>query len=188
MTGEAPRTGAAASGEKSDIADLGSGVLATVRVLTCRDEAGDYEVTDAVFRMPKGPGAKVDNFHAGGIAAAVDIRSGELGPATDLGLRPDSQWWERHPHSGARIQGRKLPFWQETLDLARRAHAAFPHWAAIGWDIAIVDDGPVMIEGNSGPDVDIIQRTQRAPLGAARFGELFALQLTRGVAPVPPEA
>jgi hypothetical protein len=29
---------------------------------------------------------------------------------------------------------------------------------------------------------------QRSPLGATRFGELFALQLTRGPVPVPPEA
>ena len=66
---------------------------------------------------------------------------------------------------------------QETLDLASRAHAAFPHWAAIGWDIAIVDDGPVVIEGNSGADLDIIQRSHREPMGDSRFGKLLAYHL-----------
>jgi hypothetical protein len=163
----------------ADLVDLSCGVLSTVRMVTIRDGRGGYAATHAVLRMPKDSSAKVDNFHAGGIAAKVDIATGELGLATDMGVRPDTRWYERHPLSGALIQGRKLPFWDETVDLARRAHAAFSAWAVIGWDIAIVDSGPTMIEGNSGPDLDIIQRTHREPLGESRFGELLAVQIER---------
>ena len=59
----------------------------------------------------------------------------------------------------------------------------------IGWDIAIVDDGPVMIEGNSGADLDIIQRSHREPMGESRFGELLAHHLEcleRGAPPKSP--
>jgi len=162
-----------------DLADLSFGVLSTVRVMTCRNEAGDYEATHAVYRMPKSPNARVDNIHAGGIAAPIDFANGELGLASDMGLRPDTDWWSHHPHSGVPIRGRKLPFWPETLALARRAHAAFPKWTAIGWDISILESGPVVIEGNSAPDVDLIQRPCRAPLGSSRFGELLAYHLDR---------
>ena len=155
-------------------------------MVTIRNEIGAYEATHAVFRMPKGPGAKVDNFHAGGLAAKVDIETGELGPGSDIGLRPDATWHATHPDSGAPLEGRKLPFWKETLDLARRAHAALPEWAVIGWDIAIVEDGPVVIEGNSGADLDIVQRSHREPMGDSRFGELLAHHLRERERAAPP--
>ena len=53
--------------------------------MTCRDERGGFGPTHAVFRMAAGSGRVVDNLHAGGVAAKVDIRSRELGPATDFG-------------------------------------------------------------------------------------------------------
>lgn len=162
-----------------DLAELSGEVLSTVRVVTCRNETGGFEATDAAFRMPKVPEAKVDNFHAGGIAASVDMRTGELGPASDVGVRPGSTWHTTHPHSGATIEGRKLPYWAETLDLACRAHAAIPSWTVTGWDIAICDDGPMIIEGNAGADLDIIQRVQLSPLGDARLGELLAYHLSK---------
>jgi len=159
------------------LADLNLGSLATARVLTARNETGDIEVTHAVFRMPQRPGAAVDNIHAGGIAAAVDLATGGLGRATDLGLKVTSAWHERHPATGAVIAGRTLPHWPATLDLARRAHASIGDRVVVGWDIAILEDGPCLIEGNGKPDVDLIQRPHRAGLGASRLGEIMAVHL-----------
>lgn len=159
------------------LADLSNGALTTVRIVTCRNEAGTFEATNAVFRMARGRNTTVDNFHAGGIAARVDLRTGELGPATDLGMDAALGWLDRHPDTGAPITGRKLPLWRETLELARQAHRSFPDRAIIGWDIGILADGPVLVEGNSSPDLDIIQRTHRTPIGNARLGRLLAFLL-----------
>lgn len=161
----------------SDIADLSIGVLSTIRLVTCRDEAGGYAPTHAILRMARGAEATVDNYHAGGIAASVDMESGELGPATDMGGNAETGWLDCHPDTGAVIVGRTLPCWSETLDLARQAHAAFPFCTVVGWDIAITGSGPVVIEGNSSPDVDIMQRPCGAPLGRSRFGELLAFHV-----------
>lgn len=162
-----------------DLLDLSAGALSTVRMLSCRNETGDYEVTSAAFRMSVDPTSPVDNFHAGGVAAAVDVATGRLGPATGLRIGPDNAWHDRHPFTGAQISGRQLPMWRETIDLAQRAHRAFPEYAVIGWDIAVLEDGPCVIEGNRGPDVDIHQRTALAPIGDGRFGELLAFNLER---------
>jgi hypothetical protein len=147
------------------LADLCNGALSTVRVLTIENEQGAFEVTHAVLRMAVGANTTVDNFHAGGIAARVDLRTGHLGRATDIGLRPDIGWCDTHPDTHGKILGRRLPWWREICDLASRAHAAFPDRVAIGWDIAILPDGPVVVEGNGGPDLDILQRCYGEPLG-----------------------
>lgn len=157
-----------------DIADLGEGVLATVRILTCRDEQGGVETTNAAMRFPRQGKGVVDNFHAGGIAAAVDLRSGRLGPATDLGVSQKLGWCERHPDSQVQIAGRTLPAWPEVLAVVERAHEAFPDRVFIGWDVALLPDGWHLVEGNAAPDLDIIQRTTGMPLGNARFGRLLA--------------
>jgi len=60
-----------------------------------------------------------------------------------------------------------------------RAHPHFSDFAVIGWDIAILQDGPCIIEANGAPDLDIIQRTLRAPLGDARLGKLIAWHVQR---------
>jgi len=159
------------------LADLNLGSVATVRVLTVRNERGEIEATHAVFRMPQRAGALVDNIHAGGIAAPVDLATGKLGRASDLGVRVDSRWHERHPETGSQILGRALPHWAATVDLAKRAHDLIGDRVVVGWDIAILQDGPCLVEGNGKPDVDLIQRPHRAGLADSRFGELVAFHL-----------
>jgi hypothetical protein len=166
-----------------ELLDLSAGALCTVRMLSCRNEAGDYEVTDAAFRMSVSPASPVDNFHAGGIAAAVDVATGRLGRATDLGMGPDFKWHDVHPLTGAQIAGRQLPMWKETVELAVRAHRSFSDYVLVGWDIAVLEDGPCVIEGNRGPDVDIHQRTSLGPIGDGRFGELLAFNLEHRTGP-----
>jgi hypothetical protein len=127
--------------------------------------------------MAIGANSTVDNFHAGGILANVDLASGRLGRATDIGLTPDIGWVDEHPDTKAAITGRRLPLWPEVLALASRAHAAFSHRVLVGWDIAVAADGPCLVEGNVAPDSDLHQRASGEPLGGGRFGELLAYHL-----------
>jgi hypothetical protein len=159
------------------IADLSNGALCTARIVTMRTESGGHEAVCALFRMAVGDNRLVDNFHAGGIAAPIDVATGTLGAATDWGLRPRYGWKTHHPDTGGQIEGRVLPLWSETRALAERAHAAFDDRHIIGWDMAILHDGPAIVEANGGPDTDMHQRVSREPLGNQRFGELMAFHL-----------
>lgn len=156
------------------LSDLSNGALSTIRIVTCLDEQGRAEVTNAAFRMARGKNVTVDNFHAGGIAAEVDIATGRLGRASDLGRKPASTWHERHPGTGARIEGRLLPGWPTVVELVVAAHEAFGARVLIGWDVALLSDGPCLVEGNGSPDLDIIQRTSQRPIGNERLGALLA--------------
>ncbi|MBN9133690.1 MAG: hypothetical protein J0H48_10060 [Nitrosospira multiformis] len=166
-----------------EIADLASGILSTVRVMTCRNEKGGVEVTNAAFRMARNKRVVVDNFHAGGIAANVDISTGTLGRGTRgaWGATADG-WYEQHPETGIQIQNRKLPYWVELIDLVQYAHGvAFSDQVVIGWDVALLDSGPCIMEANKAPDLDIIQRVEGMPLGNQRLGRLLAFNLMRTV-------
>jgi D-alanine-D-alanine ligase-like ATP-grasp enzyme len=67
--------------------------------------------------------------------------------------------------------------WDEVKKFALDAHRAFTDRVVIGWDIAILDDGPILIEGNGNPDMDILQRFMRVGLRDHRFGELLTHHL-----------
>ena len=81
--------------------------------------------------------------------------------------------------AGAAITGTKLPQWDEVRELAARAHRAFSDRVLVGWDIAITPDGPVIVEGNGSPDLDIMQRFVRHGLMTERLGVLLAFHLTK---------
>jgi len=164
--------------------DLSNGALNTIRIITCLDEQERPEIIAAVLRMAVGDNATVDNVHAGGLAASVDLMEGRLSPATDMGVDAKLGWIDRHPDTGAPIAGRVLPMWSEVRDLVLTAQAAFGDWAVIGWDVAIMADRPRLVEGNSGPDIDLVQRPLRVPFGDARFGALLAFHLGRCEQPV----
>jgi hypothetical protein len=165
-----------------EIADLSNGALTTVRIMTCRNERGDFEPIHAVFRMAQGVNTIVDNAHAGGIVATVEMTTGILGRGIDgaLGLG-GAGWRERHPDTGARFAGRRLPDWERALALVKQAHTlAFADMVVLGWDVGLLESGPRLIEGNKRPDVDLMQMAL-GPLGNARLGELLAYNLKRAL-------
>jgi hypothetical protein len=161
------------------IRDLSNGALSTIRIITCLDERDRPEVIAAVLRMAVGKNVTVDNVHAGGLGAAIDLASGRLLQASNLGVDARVGWLDYHPDTKGPIRGRILPMWNEVRELVRNAHLAFQDWVIVGWDVAIMVGGPRLVEGNSGPDIDLVQRPLRTPFGTARFGELLAHHLDR---------
>jgi hypothetical protein len=135
--------------------------LATIRIVTMRQLNGDIEVALACLRMAVGNNI-ADNFAAGGMAAPIDLPTGRVGVAV---FKLSQQEMTHHPDSGHAIAGLQLPFWAETKRLSLAAHAEFNTMATVGWDIAICDDGPVLVEGNDVWCVDLVQMSHWRPLG-----------------------
>jgi hypothetical protein len=158
---------------------LALSALSTLRIVTCRNEREEPETMAVALRFPRDAGSEVDNFHAGGLAAMVDPRTGRLGAATGIGLTADSAWHTRHPVSGAPIEGFQVPFFAEAKALAEAGHRALGDRVVVGWDVAILAHGPILVEANGFPDLDIVQRCGRCPLGGTRFCDLIAFHLRR---------
>lgn len=161
------------------LAGITVNTLSIVEIVTGTDLDGRGMVLAATLRFPSRPGLPIDNFRAVGVAAAVDLETGKLGQATDLGLSAKSPWHARHPVTGRQIEGLRVPDWPAIVDLARTAHNKLADRIILGWEIAPLPDGPCIIAANAHPDLDICQRTMRAPLGNDRLGQLMACHLVR---------
>jgi Sugar-transfer associated ATP-grasp len=117
----------------------------TVRLVTlCRDD-GVPEVIGAVLRIGTG-NSEIDNTTGGGIVASVDLESGRCGYAIS---RYRASEHATHPGSGVEIAGFQVPHWPLVVTEAIRAHRLLPFPRTLGWDVAIEDRGPVVLEVNS---------------------------------------
>ena len=63
----------------------------------------------------------------------------------------------KHPMTNTDIVGFKVPKYKEAVKLALKASKVVKESRYVGWDIAITDKGPVIIEGNEYPGHDIYQ-------------------------------
>jgi hypothetical protein len=154
-----------------------TGALPTMRVLTCLDRKGEPEVIAAMLRTSCGTNRTVDNLHAGGIGALIDVQSGEMSKASNLGSDARLGWFSAHPDTNEPIKGSVVPHWDEVKGAAISAHRAFNDRVVIGWDISVLEDGPIFIEGNGNPDLDILQRFMSVGFREHRFAELLAYHL-----------
>ena len=55
---------------------------------------------------------------------------------------------ERHHNTGVIFSEIRIPFVKEAVELAKTAASYFPEAKFTGWDIAITEKGPVIVEGN----------------------------------------
>ena len=68
-----------------------------------------------------------------------------------------------HPDNDVPIAGTQLPFWRDTVQLALRAHALLGALPVVGWDVAVLSSGPVLVEGNWNPCIKLLQVATQTP-------------------------
>ncbi len=129
--------------------------LNTCRILTFLDKSGKAEILYAIMRIG-GLGKNTDNWHAGGISAAVDKQTGIIGEGM---VRPEfgGTTHTAHPGTGLTFAGETVPFWEETCELLEKAARLTPFTYTVGWDVAATPTGPVLIEANFNWSPFIIQ-------------------------------
>lgn len=122
-----------------------AGSVNTLRIITILRDEKVYFVT-TFLRI--GNHGFVDNSCSGGMLTMVDMETGvTLYPACDFELNV----FERHPVTNTKIEGIKIPFFKESKDLCETLAKDFTKLKYIAWDVAITENGPVIIEGNPYP-------------------------------------
>ena len=124
----------------------------TMRVMTFNDH-GKPRILWMCLRVGNGINS-IDNFHAQGMAVNIDMETGKLvGNAIDKDLNE----FVEHPTTHVKFDGFQIPCFKEAKELALKACTKNDKILVVGWDVAISEDGPVMIEGNRRPGFDLPQ-------------------------------
>ena len=115
----------------------------TMRVITiCYNN--EVEVLRAFIRIGRGKSV-VDNASSSGFLTACDQKTGEILTVMD---KKAGHVYTTHPDTGCQLVGFRVPRWEEALDLARKLALQQDGIHYAGWDLALTEDGWVMVEGN----------------------------------------
>lgn len=131
-------------------------------------------VLKAIFKINIG-GEDSDNFRhgaSGNMLAAVDDGTGEITRVVS-GVGPNQASNLVHPRTGKALLGFRLPHWEEIKSLVCEAHLAFPGYLCPGWDVAICNNGPKILEVNFFGDMDLSQHAYRRGFLDADFMRLL---------------
>jgi hypothetical protein len=145
---------------EASVAALVGPCLAQVRVVTLAGEQGP-RILRACWRLP--PGEARGGRGEGELLAQLDLRSGAVLRVT-RGFGPDLEEVTRHPQTGARLIGARVPGWDAVKATAIEAARALGPMAMIGWSIASSTAGPVILGLSATPDLVTHQLADRRGL------------------------
>ncbi len=138
-----------------DIVKASGTGLGTVRIVTVNEGEGPRPLY-AAWKITA-TDAVADNFwRKGNLLADVDVETGTLRRVrTGGGFRFEEV--ETHPETDAQLLGWTLPDWAEAIETVLDAHSLVPMVGIIGWDLALADGGPTIIEANTFPNHTLYQ-------------------------------
>lgn len=150
----------------------------TIRLFTLWDDTAQQLLTPmAVHRIGTDRSRPIDNFSVGGVAAEIDLETGELSEAVQFPFTGEVNRYTVHPDSGTRIEGARVPHWEtirSTIEAIARNNTHIP---AIGWDVLLDTAGtPIVLEANTGTDFDMMQ-AHRPFLEDAQLTEVVSRHL-----------
>lgn len=127
----------------------------TIRIVTYF-ENNKLSIVFAILRIGTG-NSSVDNTSSGGIAAAIDIETGRV--ISDGLVKMDKKLasYSKHPDTNIQINGSVIPKWKDLISMLDGLVRVLPEQKYIGWDMALTNDGWVMVEANPKPLISTIQ-------------------------------
>lgn len=126
--------------------------LNTFRVITFKFPNSRWAPIGSYLKVGR-QNSIVDNRHAGGLLVRID-NEGRTGLAVDPTTRSEHS---HHPEIGSDLAGILIDGYSDVVNLALEASVPFSQMGILGWDIALTDKGPRIIEVNASPAVDFVQ-------------------------------
>lgn len=130
--------------------------LNTMRILAFRGLDGEIVIPAAAQKFGTQSTGRVDNSAAGGLVAEIDVESGTLSPLVTFD-KSGRKLLDQHPDTLVSVKGFEIPYWSRSKQLVIELMRVFPTALHVGWDIAITDSGPIVIEANAHPDPVLLQ-------------------------------
>lgn len=133
--------------QHSLINEISPSALNTIRIITVLNNEKRVDFIGAIFRISVN--SHLDNFSQGNLAAEIDIKSGKV---ITGGIKKNSscdKYHDYHPVTKKQIKGFQIPHWKNILSTVESAALIIPEVKTIGWDVAVLQDKVLLIEGNS---------------------------------------
>ena len=134
--------------QTDQMASLNASSVNTVRFMTMLYPDGDARIIATFIKIGRA-GKCVDNAGGGGnVDASIDTETGTLEYAIQYDGWQNIRDIDVHPDSGNPINGVQIQDWQNIKKEVLKFQQALPFIKAAGWDIAVTNEGPVVIEVN----------------------------------------
>ncbi|NLL23387.1 MAG: hypothetical protein GX260_06350 [Tissierellia bacterium] len=147
----------------------------TIRTGTNVDRDGNVHVVYMVLRCSVSDNY-MDNTSLGGIWTILNEDGLIVNPM--FANLPTMKTYEKHPVTGFPFVGFQVPFIPELKEMVTKAALKISDCGCVGWDVAITENGPVIIEGNSIPSVELYQVYTQMPDGK---GKVRMMEETLGI-------
>jgi len=137
--------------------------LSTFRIVVLLTESGPM-IHFVIWKLARYHNM-TDNFSYG----VNGNMQGWLDPDTGTLERVIKAFWPHnqeildHPDTGGRMQGYVVPGWDQVRDAVLAAAVHFPGIKLQSWDVALCEEGPVLVELNTNGNVEIPQLIGRKP-------------------------
>lgn len=131
--------------QHSDLNKLYPNAVNCLRIITILDNNGVPHCIYAVLKMGYN-GRVVDN---NGLFSPVDLKTGKIKYPAHSGETPKGIVYTEHPDTHVKLVGYQLPYVKEAVNMCLKAALVVPQIRYVGWDVAITENGPVIIEGNT---------------------------------------
>ncbi|MFZ0280269.1 MAG: sugar-transfer associated ATP-grasp domain-containing protein [Bacteroidales bacterium] len=123
--------------------------LNTIRFDSFIDKDGKVDIISAFLKMSTN-NSHVDNNIAGGCGVGIDLKSGRLKKSGYSKIKISGvKVLTSHPVTKTIFEDLKVPFFNEAKELVLNTAGLLPELRLVGWDVAIGESGPILIEGNS---------------------------------------
>ena len=130
------------------LASFNESSVNTIRFMTTLYPDGSARIIATFIKIGRA-GKCVDNAGGGGnVDVCVDVETGEVKYAIQYDGWRNIKEVEKHPDSGNQLNGVIIENWEAIKAEVIKFQQAFPWCKAAGWDIAITDEGPVVVEVN----------------------------------------
>jgi hypothetical protein len=124
--------------------------LATIRIVTLNIE-GAPKMFRACWKVPAGDNIADNYWRAGNLLAQIDLATGTVRRVLS-GAGLSLSHHIVHPDTGMHMTGFQIPHWDAMVAMVTEAARLMQHVPLIGWDVAALDGGPVILEMNERPD------------------------------------
>lgn len=134
--------------QNEQFANFNASSVNTVRCMTALYPNGEATLVAAFIKIGRS-GSCVDNAGGGGnVDVNVNLHTGEIEYAIQYDGWRQIRNINKHPDSGAPLQGVIIQHWTEIKEQVLAYQQAFPYCKVAGWDIAVTPEGAVVVEVN----------------------------------------